>query len=33
MASSVELGQVVVEKHGDVTVLRLLGEHDIPDLG
>jgi anti-anti-sigma factor len=29
MASSVELGQVGVQRHGDVAVLRLLGEHDL----
>ncbi len=29
MAPAVELGHVVVERHGDVAVLRLLGEHDM----
>jgi anti-anti-sigma factor len=29
MASKVQFGEVVVERHGDVAVLRLLGEHDI----
>jgi len=32
MASRVQLGQVVVERHGDVSVLRLLGEHDLSNV-
>jgi len=32
MASRVQLGQVVVERHGEVSVLRLLGEHDLSNV-
>jgi anti-anti-sigma factor len=32
MASKVQFGEVVVERHGGVAVLRLLGEHDTSTL-
>jgi anti-anti-sigma factor len=33
MATGAELGEVRAERHGDVAVLRLLGEHDMANVG